>query len=163
MKKCKKCNTVQNDSRSVCVECGAVLGRPMTEDEEYEVKVSLGEKLDDLAEQSDDFYVPIKDRIIGVLCIIGGIASLILTILSNKADISNAARSGFISIIFLIFACIMLLLPKFIWTISTLRYRIFYDWDTSPSPFFLTIEKVTAYIMFGIGIFEMIYGYFLFF
>ena len=44
----------------------------MTEDEEYEVKASLEEKLDDLAEQSDDFYVPIKDRIIGVLCIVGG-------------------------------------------------------------------------------------------
>lgn len=132
MKKCKKCNTVQNDSRSVCVECGAVLGKPMTEEEEYEVKASLEEKLDDLAEQSDDFYVPIKDRIIGVLCIIGGISSFILTILSNKADISNAARSGFISIIFLLFACIMLLLPKFIWTISTLRYRILYDWIQVP-------------------------------
>ncbi len=45
MKKCKKCNTVQNDNRSVCVECGAVLGKSMTKDEEYEVKASLEEKL----------------------------------------------------------------------------------------------------------------------
>ena len=39
MKKCKKCGALQSDDRSVCLDCGSVLGRPMTEEEEENIKV----------------------------------------------------------------------------------------------------------------------------
>ena len=32
-KKCKKCGIVQNDERTICIECGNFLGKPLSKEE----------------------------------------------------------------------------------------------------------------------------------
>ena len=44
MKKCKKCGALQSDDRSVCLDCGSVLGRPMTDAEEAAAEEALDDK-----------------------------------------------------------------------------------------------------------------------
>ncbi|MBQ7921802.1 MAG: hypothetical protein IJ325_04385 [Clostridia bacterium] len=189
MKKCKKCGTVQNDDRSTCVDCGAVLGSPMTEKETELHKAELDDKLEGMAERTEDFYVPPRDKVMGILCIFGVIAAVVLLILCGTAQkgipgeipddvmfsgghsheyhfqqarlntIDTVQILSLLGLTILIFAGIMLLFPKFMWQLSTLRYRLFHGWDTTPSDFALFLRKTAAYILFVLGMGCVIVAY----
>ena len=202
MKKCKKCGAQQNDDNSTCIDCGAVLGKALSEAEEAEINENLDDKLEGMSERTEDFYVPLRDKIMGVLSAIGIIAAIILlvlvgrendrinaeipdgvivdrgsgftTVLSDgegdytyptalKRKLDRVGLSALISLICLFAALPMLTLPKFMWFIDTLRYRIFYNWDTTPSYFVLVMRKAVTYISFAVGVIGVIYGYWQFF
>ena len=202
MKKCKQCGALQNDDNSTCIDCGAVLGKALSEAEAAEINESIDDKLDGMSERTEDFYVPLRDKIMGVLSVIGIIAAIVLlvlvgrendrinaeipdgvivdrgsgftTILSDgevdytypsalKRKLDNVGMSALISLVCLIAAFPMLIVPRFMWFIDTLRYRIFYNWDTTPSYFALVVRKAFTYIFFAVGIIGVIYGYWQFF
>ncbi|MBE6598784.1 MAG: hypothetical protein E7638_05030 [Ruminococcaceae bacterium] len=202
MKKCKKCGALQNDDRTVCIDCGTLLGRPMTAEEEAAEEASIDSKLDDMAERTEDFYVPIRDKVMGILCILGIIAAFVLINLTGTAkdaikdsipdnvmvstgngavvimsdgvgnyeypsrrmgELNDAALFGLLGIITHLAACPMLLVPRFMWFLDTLKYRIFYEWDTTPSDFALFVRKAVTYMMFAVGIICIMYGYSLYF
>lgn len=159
MKKCKKCGALQNDDRSVCLDCGSVLGRPMSESEEAAAEEALGDKLEAMAERTEDFFVPLRDKIMGVVCIIGIIAAFVLMGIAGGEKLNDVALVAFCSMISLIGACPLLLFPRLIWKISTFRYRFFYDWDTTHSDFALIARKIVAYALFSIGMIALIGGW----
>ena len=80
-----------------------------------------------------------------------------------KRKLDNVGMSALISLVCLIAAFPMLIVPKFMWFIDTLRYRMFYNWDTTPSYFALVVRKAFTYIFFAVGIIGVIYGYWQFF
>lgn len=202
MKKCKNCGALQNDDNNTCIDCGTVLGKPLNEAETAEINERLDDTLDGMSERTEDFYVPLRDKIMGVLSAVGIIAAIILlvlvgrendrinaeipdgvivdrgsgftTILSDgevdykypsalKSKLDNVGMSALISLVCLIVAFPMLIVPKFMWFIDTLRYRMFYNWDTTPSYFALVVRKTITYIFFAVGIMGVIYGYWQFF
>jgi len=209
MKKCKNCGALQSDDRSVCLDCGTILGRPMTEAEEEAAEDALDDKLDAMSERTEDFHVPLRDKIMGALCIVGIIAAFVLIGLSVNAKdairdalpdnvltgsdrvivtgfsngngtaavfpesskeyryyfqrmdtLDQASAFGIVGIISLIFAFPMLLFPRFIWNLSTLKYRLFYEWETTPSDFALIAQKAATYILFAVGIGAVLWGWF---
>ncbi len=201
MKKCKKCGALQSDDKSVCIDCGAHLGRAMTPLEEEAAEAALDDKLDNMAERAEDFYVPLRDKIMGALCIVGIIAAIVLIVLVGRAnddirqaipdnvivntsngfteilsdgegnydypharvdELSRATLSAVIGIICLVAAFPMLIIPKFMWLLDTLKYRIFYGWDTTPSYFAIVIRKVVTYILFGVGVIAVIGGWYMY-
>ncbi len=202
MKKCKNCGALQNDDNSTCIDCGAVLGKSLSEAEAAEINESLDNKLEGMSERTEDFYVPLRDKIMGVVSVVGIIAAIILlvligrendrihaeipdgvivdrssgftTILSDgeveysypfalKRTLDNVGISALISLACLIVGLPMLVVPKLMWLIATLRYRVFYNWDTTPSYFALAVRKAVAYTCFAVGIICVINGYFRFF
>lgn len=202
MKKCKQCGALQNDDRTVCLDCGALLGRPMTDEEEAAADAALDDKLEDMAERTEDFYVPLRDKIMGVLSILCLIASFVLILLAadardaiNKSipdnvmvetgngfvsvmsdgtgnyvypsrrmnELRDVTLCGVLGVLCHLVAAPMLLVPRFMWFIDTLRYRIFYEWDTTPSDFAIITRKVVTFILFVIGVCCVTYGYFLYF
>ncbi len=48
-------------------------------------------------------------------------------------------------------AAALFLIPKLVWRLSTLRYRLWFDMDTSPSAFALGVYKVLKYTFFVLG------------
>ena len=202
MKKCKSCGALQNDDNNTCIDCGTVLGKPLTEKETAEINENLNDKLEGMSERTEDFYVPLRDKIMGVLSAVGIIAAIILlvlvgrendritadipagvivdrgsgftTILSDgevdytypsalKRKLDNVGMSALISLVCFVVALPMLIVPKFMWFLDTLRYRMFYNWDTTPSYFALVVRKAITYIFFAVGIMGVIYGYWQFF
>lgn len=202
MKKCKNCGALQNDDNSTCIDCGAVLGKSLSEAEAAEINESLDNKLDGMSDRTEDFYVPLRDKIMSVLSVIGIIAAIVLlvlvgrendrinaeipdgvivdrgsgftTILTDgesdytyptalKRKLDSVGLSALISLICLFVALPMLTLPKFMWFIDTLRYRMFYNWDTTPSYFALVMRKAVTYISFAVGVIGVISGYWQFF
>ena len=202
MKKCIKCGAIQNDSRHHCIDCGEKLGKPLSETEVVEIEQKLDNTLDDMSDRTEDFYVPLRDKIMGAISVIGIIASIILLILVGRANnqieasipdgvivdrgagfttiisdgeidyqypsaykerIDSAGTSALIALFCFAMAIPMLTIPKVMWFLTTLRYRIFFNWDTTPSDFALFIHKAISYILFASGVIGVLYGYWLFF
>ena len=80
-----------------------------------------------------------------------------------KERIDSAGASALISLFCFAMAIPMLTIPKVMWFLTTLRYRIFFNWDTTPSDFALFIHKAISYILFASGVIGVLYGYWLFF
>ena len=83
MKKCPKCGAVQSDSRNVCLDCGTLLGRAMTKEETAAHEDALDERLSDLSDRTEDFYVPLRDKVIGIIALAGIIAAIVLLVLAT--------------------------------------------------------------------------------
>ncbi len=202
MKKCNHCGAVQNNSRSRCIDCGERLPKPLDAKIEAEISAELDDKLNAMSDRTEDFYVPLHDKIMGVLSILGIIAAVVLLVLVSRENsnieasipegvivdrgngfttimsdgeidyeypsawknrVDTAGFCGIFALVFFIIAAPMLLIPKFMWFINTIKYRVFYEWDTSPSYFALVIRKVITYLLFASGIGGCIYGYLLLF
>ena len=149
-----------------------------------------------------DFYVPLRDKIMAVISVLGIIAAVVLLILVGRANngieasipdgvivdrgtgfmtiisdgeidyqypsaykerIDNAGLSAIIALFCFAMAIPMLTIPKVMWFMATLRYRIFLNWDTTPSDFALVFCKAITYIFFASGIIGVLYGYCIFF
>ena len=80
-----------------------------------------------------------------------------------KRRLDNVGMSAFISLFCFAVALPMLIVPKFMWFIDTLRYRMFYNWDTTPSYFALVVRKAVTYLLFAVGMIGILYGYWQFF
>lgn len=164
MKKCHNCGAVQGDDRTTCIDCDSALGRPISKAEEKRIDESIDDKLDSMAERAQDFYVPIHEKIMGILSIIGVIATIVLLFLcgffsEHVKDSVNIPVFSIMSMFCLALAGALLLYPKLMWNLSTLQYRVFYNWDTTPSSFAITMQKVVAYIGFIGGMICIIYEY----
>ena len=201
MKRCTKCGAIQNDSRHHCIDCGEKLEKPLSEAEALEIEERLDNTLDDMSDRTEDFYVPLRDKIMGVISVIGIIAAIVLLILVGRANnqieasipdgvivdrgagfttiisdseidyqypsaykerIDSAGTSALIALFCFAMAIPMLTIPKVMWFLTTLRYRIFFNWDTTPSDFALFIHKAISYILFASGVIGVLYGYWLF-
>ena len=202
MKKCTKCGAIQNDSRYYCIDCGEKLGKPLSKAEALEIEERLDNTLDDMSDRTEDFYVPLRDKIMAVISVFGIIATVVLLMLVGRANngieasipdgvivdrgagfttiisdgeidyqypsaykerIDNAGTSAIIALLCFAMAIPMLTIPKVLWFMATLRYRIFFNWDTTPSDFALFIGKAITYILFASGIIGVLYGYWIFF
>lgn len=53
-------------------------------------------------------------------------------------------------------AALLLLVPKVMWYLSTVRYRLWFDGDPSPSYFSLVAGKIIAYACFAVGAFSLL-------
>ena len=184
---------IQSDDNTVCLDCSSPLGSPMEEDENRKAEETLKNQVDDIAEKSDEFYVPLRDKIMGYSCIFFiAIAILLiglsytqlgtleeqritqfdgiilpdaftLTIPTERMNqLSDAMGCGWITILTSFLACMGLMFPRLMWFLETWKYRVHYGWDTPASHFVMRSRKISAYILFGISIISLIYGWILF-
>lgn len=211
MKKCRKCGAIQSDDRTVCLDCGTMLGRPMTDAEEAQAEAALDDRLDGLAERAQDFYVSIPQKVMGILCIVAAVAAIVMLGLvsaekpkleelvpehikifhhaggttiaygfdpvtgenyeeeipqyyfSRGTELEKSAMAALLAGIFCITAAPLLLVPRFIWWLDTLKYRLWYNWEPSPPWFVVSGRKVVSYLIAAIGMIGVIYSYFLYF
>lgn len=78
MKKCGNCGAVQNDARTVCIDCGERLGRPMSDAEAAQHMSALDKAVEHMTDPSDDFAVPRRDKIMGALALVSIVVLCVL-------------------------------------------------------------------------------------
>ncbi len=83
MKICKKCGAVQDDSRTSCLDCGTLLGKPVSEAEESQVEAELCDTIDAMGNRTDPYYVSRLDKILALIGIAGLIAIIVFLSLTN--------------------------------------------------------------------------------
>ena len=82
MKKCKNCGMVQSDDNTVCLDCSSPLGPSMSEGENKVAEASIKDKVNDMAERTDEFYISLRDKIMGYACIGFIVVALVLIALA---------------------------------------------------------------------------------
>ncbi len=96
MKICKSCGAHQSDDRNTCIDCGNVLGRPLTAEEEENLNDAISDTLTDMSDRTEDFYVSPAERVLGILCIVLAVGMLILLNICNvqKAALESELPDG---------------------------------------------------------------------
>jgi len=197
MKKCKKCGAVQSDDRNTCLDCGAVLGKPVSGEEEARMEDEFSDTLYGMSERTEDFYVSPLERFLGIFSILAAAALIVMLNVIGMWDdalekeafeaegylsyqISNsgtvyyvtedgehgvmtgstgaferalegAALAALCGIIFYAGAALFFLCPKLLWQMETLKHRMWYHGDITPSDFALISYKVMQYLFFAVG------------
>ena len=197
MKKCGKCGAVQSDDRTQCVDCGALLGAPLSDADESHADAALDDKLDRLADHAEDFHVSLRDKIFGILAILCIIAAVVLLNLAgveknkipeplspeqiilneniSSAEITASRRhaalrrtldqsrtAALCTVLVCSLSALLLLKPRLMWNLDTLKYRLFYNWDTPPTWLAVILRRVFAYIFLIGGVITAAYGYYLY-
>ncbi|MBR7185414.1 MAG: hypothetical protein IKD37_07385 [Clostridia bacterium] len=87
MKKCDNCGAVQDDARTVCLDCGELLGRAMTDAEEHAHEAALSDKLTGMSERTEDFHVTPTARVLGMISIMAALVlAVMLPIISTRIE-----------------------------------------------------------------------------
>ncbi|MBQ7300651.1 MAG: hypothetical protein IJW77_12520 [Clostridia bacterium] len=201
MKKCKYCGTPQSDERHTCVDCGKPLPKPLSAEEAEVIEDALDDQLDAMSEYRDVFEVSCTDRILGILGIVGLIASCLLFAVSQteinrmnrelqealmaaamageplfeitrsteplpptRSDyLDSTVKGSVVAIAFFLESCTLLLFPKFIWFISTIRDRLWYADEPTPSAFAESMMKFSKYGGFVIGCIALAFAAWMYF
>ena len=201
MKKCKYCGVPQSDERHTCVDCGRPLPKPLSTEEAEAIEDALDDRLDAMSEYRDVFEVSCTDRILGILGIVGLIASCLLFAVSQteinrmnrelqealmaaamageplfeitrsteplpptRSDyLDSTVKGSVVAIAFFLESCTLLLFPKFIWFISTIRDRLWYADEPTPSAFAESMMKFSKYGGFVIGCIALAFAAWMYF
>ena len=201
MKKCKHCGVPQSDERHTCVDCGKPLPKPLSAEEAEAIEDALDDQLDAMSEYRDVFEVSCTDRILGILGIVGLIASCLLFAVSQteinrmnrelqealmaaamageplfeitrsteplpptRSDyLDSTVKGSAVAIAFFLESCTLLLFPKFIWFISTIRDRLWYADEPTPSAFAESMMKFSKYGGFVIGCIALAFAAWMYF
>lgn len=194
MKICEKCGAHQSDDRQTCLDCGAVLGKPLSDEEERALNEDISDSLTGMSERTEDFYVSPRDRVLGILSIVLAVLMVILinvysvqknalkydlpenTVISGDMilvtdpvtgsvgmtnvhpnalsieQLDRAMLNCLIALVCLGFSALEFLVPKVMWFLDTLRYRLWFAADPSPSDFYLITAKIVKYVIFAVGV-----------
>ena len=194
MKICSRCGAHQSDDRNTCIDCGTMLGRPLTEAEEREVNEDISDAITGMSERTEEFFVSPADRVIGIVSIVLSVLMVILLnvygmekkaleselpenligsfgdhviitgegivsdayaghILDQKDALDHSMTYCLIALVCLIFSALLFLVPRVMWFLGSLRYRMWFDGDPSPSDYYLITTKILKYAVYVIGLF----------
>lgn len=127
MKICKKCGAVQNDSRTVCIDCGEALPAPVSDEERESIEAELSEKIDDKVENAELSYVGPFAKCLAAVDILGIAASfIIISIFNERPKIGFALYS----ILFFIAGAVITLFPLLEWKLDMFRLNMRYGINT---------------------------------
>lgn len=149
MKVCAKCGVEQNDANTLCVECGAVLPDPVSEEEEERREYEKSQELYALADRTDLFY---RTRFDWAMIIGNGAglaaAMVILFFFTHLPGAVYALTTVGCCGVGLIIAAF----PKLLWKLEEWRVTLRYDVsDLSPSYAWLIGNKVVALLCLLVG------------
>ncbi|MBP3378548.1 MAG: hypothetical protein J6L96_07350 [Clostridia bacterium] len=82
MKKCKSCGALQKDERTVCIDCGQRLGKPLTDSEAEALEEGLDNKLEEMCDATDDLRVTKTDKVLILLHILSTAALIVSAIIN---------------------------------------------------------------------------------
>ena len=178
MKQCEKCGAIQGDNRTVCVDCGAFLGEPLSAREEERANAEISETVAELTSESGEFRVSAADRILGVLSILFIAVLAAMTVYassqSQKAEslhpdsgsdiifgvsetdqeimrYGEIGQTALFGIVFFSLAAAFALLPKVVYTLDSFKYRIWFEGSPAPSAIYLVFFRFTKYGCFALG------------
>ncbi len=195
MKKCKNCGIIQSDDNTICPDCSSPLVSLLSEEENEQAEIALKKRVDDMTERTDEFYVSLRDRIMGYTCLGFIVVALVLIALAyhqyrqlspeevsqitindqtvtfpyefevptpRMNQLKDVMNLGWICILLSAMTCPLFLTPRFVWWVTTWKYRVYHGWETPPSYYDTVSRKIVAGISFALGAGSLIYGWILF-
>lgn len=154
MKLCPKCGTPCNDSNFRCVECGAILPAPLTEEQQKQAEEQISDYIADRADKADAFARTKRTYTLTVLDAVGLILSVVLMLVYRE----QREAQGFLysALIFLLIG-IDTYFPKLNWKLECFRVRSRFETDSLvPSDFYLTSLEISRIVLPMIAFFLLV-------
>lgn len=146
MKVCEKCGTPQKDENFRCVECGAILGKPLSDEEEERAEDMISDYIDEHAARTDPFYVSRTDKILVAVNIVGLIAAVVMMLFRSNSSDTDCICFLF-AVIFLLMA-IDTAFPQIQWFFEKLRVEMHYHVEhLEPSDLYLLGRKIMKVVI----------------
>lgn len=160
MKICEKCGAHNSDKRSFCVDCNEKLGDKLSEFEEQQIQEKLDEKMENMYNKRDPFYVSLFDKIIGAISLLGVLCGLVLMIIGKISQ--RDFEYMWLSAISFLLTSIEAFIPRLTWTIEKMRLGFYINSadDAEPSEFYITCRKAAILLTFCIGVLILVISLF---
>jgi len=144
MKVCPKCGVEQNDSNTLCVDCGTVLPAPVSDEEEERREYEKSQELYAMAEKTDEFY---RTRFDWAMIVLNGLGLAgALAILFFFTHLPGAVYALY-SVVLFAGGLIVAAFPRFLWKLEELRVTMVYHVDNlSPSYAWHIGNKIVAFV-----------------
>ncbi len=83
MKLCKQCGAHNSDERMFCVDCGERLAKPLSQQEEEQLRKTAQEKMEKIYRTTDPLQVNLLDKIMGCASAVGLVATFIRMLIAT--------------------------------------------------------------------------------
>ncbi len=159
MKICPKCGISQNDDRTTCVDCGALLPKSLSKDEAYRIEKDRREEISEMAESKEYYHIGPEQKIIIALSIVLILAVAVLSLLRYNGVISPHRPEMMIYVFFL---CVCNLIctafPRVEWFFYSLRFRFFLsESDPEPSDIYISVNRFFKRLFAVLSVMAFIY------
>lgn len=142
MKICEKCGAFNSDDKMFCVDCNEKLSEKLSAVAEQKVRAELNEQIEEMYNKNDPLYVSLFDKVMGVIAVIGVVASLVFMLLISFTNQDFLLL--LYALIFFAFSVVDALVPKIAWELEKLRlsFRIMGTDGLEPSVFYIIGRKI---------------------
>lgn len=80
-----------------------------------------------------------------------------------RSLMDKVATLGLIGFFSCVGAALLFLTPRFVWNVGSLKYRLRFDSEPTPSYFSIISRKIEMYVFFASGVMCVIFGYLIYF
>lgn len=158
MKICPKCNLSQNDSRTLCIDCGAKLGNPISDEEREKIEHETSENIEEALEKKELSYIGPLTKVFAAIDIAGIIGAIIvMNILKERPNIAFSVYA----LLFFIVGLVIKIFPMLGWKLDMLKLSMKYNIDSYgmyPSEGRIASERAMRIISTVIGLLLLSYG-----
>lgn len=153
MKKCTRCGALQDDGRTVCLDCGEHLPPPLSEGERIKAETELVKKIENLSDRADNSYVSKPKKVFIIFDVLGMAISIYFC-----AAFFYGTPDAVICLYTLIFSLLsaaIKVFPHFFWNIEKFRLSFMInEADTAtPTDIWIIGNNIAGY---GLTIFNYI-------
>lgn len=151
MKLCEKCRCENADTRVFCVDCGATLGEKLSDAQEAIHQENLSDNIEELCNRNDPLYVSPFDKIVGVVALLGCVASIVFPFLWPYTMTDDHPYLW----AFILFACAALdaFIPHLAWGLEKLHVSLWADGaeDLQPGKAYLVGRRIGNAVAVALG------------
>lgn len=106
MKLCEHCGAHNSDERTVCVDCGERLGKPLSQQEEEQLRKTADEKMEKICRKTDPLQVNLLDKVMGGASAVGLVATFIRMLIATGEPTPFSAFLVVFGVVFVVGDCL---------------------------------------------------------
>lgn len=152
MKLCEKCHAHNADTRVFCADCGETLGEKLSDMQERQVQDTLSENIEKMYNKTDPLYVSTLDKILGIISIIGVVASVVCPFLK---PLSPSEPNAYLwALLCFAIAALDAFIPQLTWGLEKMRLGLWVNGadDLEPSHFYVVGRRIGIAAAAALGV-----------
>ena len=152
MKKCPSCGARQKDSRSTCIDCGALLGSAMSAEEEKTESEKLDETLENQAIHAEDMRVGAREIVLAVITA-AAMAGVLWGFFCGTIREEGGVKLAVLAMMFGVMSLLRLLFPRVLWNLERMKHFLWNAWEPASSGMMAEGMAVKLLLCFGTVLF----------
>lgn len=154
MKLCKHCGAHNSDERTVCVDCGERLGKPLSQQEEEQLRKIADEKMEKICRKTDPLQVNLLDKVMGGASAVGLVATFIRMLIATGEPTPFSAF--WLCLVLFAWAGIASVVPGVLWALGRRR-----SWDDgNPGVWYNITRRGAVVVSVAVGFALLVLSWF---